>query len=63
MPEDNVKVPEYTREAPEDTGDIPRLSFTAEEIAQDELRREQELYGPPSPVKESRTATSSVWIP
>ncbi|KAG6362712.1 hypothetical protein INS49_007805 [Diaporthe citri] len=56
-PKDDTKVPNYTRESPDDTGEVPQFSFTAEEIAQDDQRREEDLYGPPSPLKESRAAT------
>lgn len=41
--------------------DLPKRTFTAEEIKEDELRRDRELYGPPTPPRHSQEITAMVY--
>lgn len=41
--------------------DLQRQTFTAEEIKEDECRRDRELYGPPTPRRNSQEITAMVY--
>lgn len=60
-----VQAQEEADPVPQNTSDheLPHRPFTAEEIAQDDLRRERELYGPPTPPRRPRTVASLVCYP